>query len=132
MPALRFEDIGGLVGDTAGTVDRATRQVASTKRGRDRDALQTFIIECDPSGGGLTGTLHLQASVDSPPITRSRQDPFPPLGEDLLWSDLVTLVFTAETGTIFLQLEVESAQHRFIFKAQAGLSGRILRIQTMI
>ena len=133
MPALRFEDIGGLVGDPTGAADRATRQVAGTRRGRDRDALQTFIIECDPTDA-LTAIVHLQASVDSPPITRSRQDPFPPLGEDLLWSDLVTLDFTAEGGIIFLQLEVESATHRFIIKAQSGPfpSGRILRIQTMI
>ena len=125
MPALRFEDIGGLAGVGA------TRQVASTKRGRDRDALQTFTIECDP-GDPLTATVHLQASVDAPPIRRNRQDSFPPLGEDLLWADLVTMVFVAEAGTIFLQLEVESATHRFIIKASNFTSGRILRIQTMI
>jgi len=125
MPAIKFVDLGGLVGVAA------TGQVASTARGRNRDALQTFNIECDP-GDPLTAIVHLQASVDTPPITRSRQEAFPALGEDLLWADLVTMDFVAEAGTIFLQLEVESSAHRFIIKAGNFTSGRILRIQTMV
>ena len=134
MPALRFEDLGGFIVDPTDTMapfDLVTRQVASTKRGRDRDALQTFVIECDPNDP-ITAIVHLQASVDSPPITRTRQDPFPPLGVDLLWSNLVTLAFTAESGIIFLQLEVESATHRFRIEGGNLTAGRILRIQTMV
>ena len=125
MPAIKYVDLGGLA------AVGATRQVASAKRGRDRDSLQTFIIECDPTAA-FTATVHLQASVDEPPITTSRLDVSPVLGADLLWSDLVTLEFDAETGTIFLQLEVESAEHRFEIKAGNFTAGRILRIQTMV
>lgn len=125
MPAIKYVDIGGLAGEGS------TRAVASTRRGRDRDALQSFVIECDP-GDPVTATLHLQASVDVPPLTFSRTDPFPPLGADLLWSDITTIVLTAEAGTFFLQHEVEAAEHRFIIKAGNYTAGRILRIQTMV
>jgi len=123
MPAIKYVDLGGLAGVGS------TRAVASTRRGRDRDALQSFVIECDPTDP-VTATVQLQASVDQPPITVSRTDPFPPTGENLLWSEVTTIILTAEAGTFFLQHEVEAAEHRFVMTLHT--TGRILRIQTMV
>lgn len=125
MPAIKYRSLGSISGETTNT------QAPFSKRGRDRDAAQAFIFECDEADP-ITAIAHIQGSVDEPPLTRSRQDPFPPSGENLTWADLVELDFVDEGGEIFVQIEAEVAQVRVVVKPGNYTSGKIKKILTMI
>lgn len=118
MVALAYENLGGIGGEVEGA------QAPYSKRGRDRDLVQNFVFEADPTDP-FTGTVHLQISQDQPP-TGSSTD-----GKDLTWSDVAVLVFVAEDQNIFLQLEVETPQIRMIVKPGNYVSGKIKNIKSM-
>ena len=120
MVALAYENLGGISGVVEGD------QAPYSKRGRDRDRFQNFIFECDPANP-FSGTVYLQISQDEPPQALVRG--VPPAGNDLIWADVARLVFDAEDGNIFLQIEVETAQIRMI--CTNYLSGNILNIKSM-
>lgn len=98
MPALSFEEIGGLSGPgKTGIIDYS-------KRGRDRDSMQTINFECD-STKPFSGLIHIQGSVD-----------FNPRATTTTWSDLAEIELINEGGTFFLQTNVEMAYLRLIIK----------------
>ena len=121
MPALAYENLGGISGVIEGN------QAPYSKRGRDRDRHQTFIFECD-STNPFTGTVFLQISQDSPPLSTSRVSTVSS-GADLIWSDVAKLEFVAESEIIFLEIEVEATQIRMVCPTYVG--GKILNIKTM-
>ena len=121
MPALAYENLGGISSEIEGN------QAPYSKRGRDRDRHQTFIFECDATDP-FTGTVFLQISQDTPPISTSRTSSVA-TGKDLIWSDVARLEFVAEVETIFLEIEVEATQVRILCPTYVG--GKILNIKTM-
>lgn len=125
MVARAYHNLGAINGEGVNGM------IPYSKRGKDQDRYQTFIFDCD-GADPFTGVVHLQGSVDAPPITQGRNVPLPsPSGSNLLWSDIAELDFTDEGGKIFLQIEVEMAQVRVVVKTGNYTSGRINQVLTM-
>ena len=125
MVARAYHNLGAIGGEAE------NRLVPYSKRGKDQDRFQTFIFDCDELDP-FTGIVHLQGSVNEPPVRQSRATPSATLaGEDLLWSDIVELDFDTEGGEIFVQIEIEMAQVRVVVKTGNYTAGRIKQIRTM-
>ena len=118
MVARAYHDLGGVSNESSGT------RVPYSSRGNDKDRFQTFVFECDPANP-FTGVIHVQISQDEPPTDQSDT------GANLTWSDLASLDFNNEGGTVFVQFEVEAAMIRRVVKAGNYTSGRVLSIKTM-
>ncbi len=117
MPSYDYHNLGGINGVVDGP------QVPYSKRGHDKDRVQLFIFECDPADP-FTALVHVQVSVDEPPVTEGG-------GGDLTWSDVAQLDFVNEGGNVFLQLDVEAAQVRAVCKTGNYTGGTLKSIKTM-
>lgn len=118
MVARAYHDLGGVSSETDGA------RVPYSSRGNDKDRFQNFVFECDPLYP-FTGIVHVQISQDEPPADQTDR------GENLTWSDLASLDFVNEGGTVFVQFEVEAAMIRRVVKAPNYTSGKIKSIKTM-
>ena len=118
MVARAYHDLGAVSGETTGA------RVPYSMRGNDADRFQNFVFECDPADP-FTGIVHLQISQNEPPADQGDT------GANLVWSDVASLDFVAEGGTIFLQIEIDAAMIRRVVKTGNYTGGMIKSIRTM-
>lgn len=115
MPALTYEDLGGISAATTNP------KVPASKRSRDANRWQRIAFEANPTRP-FTGIIHVQAAVGDPTMADGNRT----------WFDLAEMVINNEGGTWSYEFEGEFANIRVVCKtgnywsAAEGTTGAVV------